>query len=213
MRGEIGRTLAASVAALVIAGCVSELSLDHRGCPCVAGWQCCRTDNTCLPLAEVCPSGNPCTDGCQADQYCFKDACFACLDNKHCGATCQDCTSLPDNWACLQDRCACRNDADCSVSMACIDTTCTHPGTDGGTGEDGSQTDGSSSDGTTDAHNSKCCGAACTDCTLQESNWVCTMDHCGCLDASDCLPDQSCLSGFCVTGPADGGDGTDGGVD
>ena len=192
-------------------GCVEQLTLDGRMCPCVGGWRCCPNDGRCYPLSEDCPGAHPCTEGCFDNQWCYASFCVLCADNKHCGLGCEDCTAAPQDWACLEEGCGCRVDADCPAPAFCQGDRCMEiaadGGTDAGTGDGGAD---AGVDGGGGGSNNKCCGQSCLDCTRQASDWACLSDHCGCRDRADCLPDQTCQEGRCQAS-ADGG--TDGGSD
>jgi hypothetical protein len=197
--------------------CVDPVPLENRPCPCVSGWKCCRADYMCAPEDQICPGGATCTDvdSCEQGQICFAGICYVCDRNRYCGMDCTDCTAFFSDTACVEGRCGCRSEADCSPTRVCVDNACQTPGKpDGGTG-DGGMSDGSSPDagdgggGDTGPYcpppwNNKLCGYSCTDCTRQGSNWACRNGRCGCYADADCPHGQTCQGGSCT--------GKDGGI-
>jgi hypothetical protein len=206
----IGLTLFAAPA------CVDPIPLDDHPCPCVSGWKCCRTNLRCAPNDQICPGGAPCSIGCEEGQICFAGICYVCDRNRYCGIDCTDCTSLYSNTACVEGRCGCRSEADCSPTKVCQNSSCQTPGEpDGGVDDGGS--DGAASDGGGGDTGPYCnrpwtnkrCGYSCTDCTAQESDWACNNDRCGCYHDADCAAGQTCTGSSCT--PSDDS-GRDGGV-
>jgi hypothetical protein len=270
------RGLIGLVALLVFAGCVDKLSLDGRPCPCLEGWQCCGSNQVCLPDNQICAGGMPCSRDTECDrgQYCYGEACATCNDSQHCGIECVNCAlsgSTVGNMHCNEGTtCGCLDRADCLGDLCCVDGECSsqclpgycceegecrycsdHDGSEGDAGhdaglpgdEDGSHSDGSPGDdgGMTDGgpgdgddggpedgddggpedgddagipdagddgqedagimchvNNNVNCGLDCTDCTQLEGNWACVDGRCGCRDQADCLPDQDCTNHRCV---------------
>ena len=183
-------------------GCVEQLSLDNRPCPCMDGWKCCEGSGTCMPDELSCKEA-PCTPRCDFGQYCYLQSCQRCDDNRHCGPDCIDCNSQVSDWACLGNTCGCRDDRDCPGELSCLDSVCfsmTAP-PDGGTEDAGSGDGGSGDggDGTVECgYNSKGCGQECKDCTENTYDWTCVDGRCGCLGSNDCPPDMMCVSNRCV---------------
>ena len=192
-----------------VSGCVEKLSLEDRACPCLDGWKCCEGSGICMPDELSCKEA-PCTPRCSQGLYCYLQSCEKCDDNRHCGPDCVDCTGQLSDWACVGDRCGCRDDRDCPGELNCIDGVCfsftVRPdgGIDAGSGDGGS---GDGGDAMIECgYNSKGCGHDCKDCTENSYNWTCVDGRCGCLGSNDCPPDMRCISSRCVQL-------TDGGVD
>lgn len=201
--------------------CVDPVPLENRPCPCFSGWKCCQANHICSPNNQICPGGAPCIDECEEGQLCFAGICYICDRNRYCGLACIDCTKSSSDTACVEGRCGCRSEADCSPTRVCVDNACQIPGKpDGGDGgmSDGSSSDGGDGGGDAAAQDgggdtgpycprpwtNKRCGYSCTDCTKQDSNWACTNGRCGCYADSDCPPGQTCQGNSCV--------GKDGGI-
>jgi len=116
-------------AALVIVACgVGELSLAGKACPCVTGYSCDTTTNTCVTTSSAVDAAPICADAgcsCSTNADCHDTAFPTCV-----GAQCVACSTSPDScvagYYCVDTKnCAygCKSDAECTGSGKFCDTT------------------------------------------------------------------------------------------
>jgi hypothetical protein len=91
------------------------------------------TNGTCgctaLTLATDCGArGNSCLGGackcnlltaCSSGQCCNALGCGTVDTDNHCGSSCTNCTTGPDNKKCVSSSCGCNADSDCSATKYC----------------------------------------------------------------------------------------------
>lgn len=61
------------------------------------------------------------TDGDDGGPVCYTN------NNKNCGPGCTDCTRQEENWACVNGRCGCLDQADCPPDLVCEYSLCRSP--------------------------------------------------------------------------------------
>ncbi|MDB4995945.1 MAG: hypothetical protein JWM74_3377 [Myxococcaceae bacterium] len=151
------------------------------------------TEDGAAPEDDAGPAAPSCK-GCVEESGCVTKP-----TGKHCGLTgtageaCVDCTAIGNDHACVQGKCGCLTDNDCSGSLVC-DTSahkCTTRCTSGSCATGCCNASGFCSAGTA----AETCGASgtCTDCSKNFTGKACMGDgKCGCNTAADCGAGYAC---------------------